>query len=140
MKISSTATEWGFVRRFARFPQTRPALSCGVLVKKSRYLFLVFLIRRGRPAGATHELAGRTSRRLRIRWGAHRARIIGFDMSPGSYSLGEAAAKPNMIKVKCPKCGRSGQYRIDRLIEQYCPEITMPELRHELAQCPHVAI
>jgi hypothetical protein len=58
-------------------------------------------------------------------------------MLNGSYSLGEAAAKLNMIRVKCPKCGRAGQYRIDRLIEEYGPDIAMPDLRHELAQCPH---
>jgi hypothetical protein len=58
-------------------------------------------------------------------------------MPNGSYSLGEAAAKLNMIRLKCPKCGRSGQYRIDRLIEQYGADIAMPDLRHELARCPH---
>jgi hypothetical protein len=58
-------------------------------------------------------------------------------MPHGSYSLGEAAAKLDMIRVKCAKCGRAGQYRIDRLIEQYGRDIAMPDLRHELAQCPH---
>ena len=58
-------------------------------------------------------------------------------MPNGSYSLGEAAAKLNMIRVKCRKCGRRGQYRADRLLEQYGPDIAMPDLRHELAQCPY---
>jgi hypothetical protein len=58
-------------------------------------------------------------------------------MPHSSYSLREAAAKLNMLRLKCPKCGRSGQYRIDRLIEQYSPDIAMPDLRHELVQCPH---
>jgi hypothetical protein len=40
-------------------------------------------------------------------------------MPHGSYSLGEAATKLNMIRLKCCKCGRAGQYRIDQLIEQY---------------------
>jgi hypothetical protein len=61
---------------------------------------------------------------------------IGFHMPHGSYSLGEAAAKLNMVRVKCPKCARPGEYRIDRLIKQYGPDIAMPDLRHELAQMP----
>ena len=61
----------------------------------------------------------------------------GFEMPHGSYSLGEAAANLNMIRIHCPKCHRSGQYRVDRLIEQYGPDIALPDLRHELAQCPH---
>jgi hypothetical protein len=56
-------------------------------------------------------------------------------MPHGSYSLGEAAAKLQMVRLTCPKCGRTGQYRIDRLIEQYGRDIAMPDLRH--AQCPH---
>jgi hypothetical protein len=40
-------------------------------------------------------------------------------MSHGSYSLGEAAAKLRMVRLRCSKCGRTGRYRIDRLIEKY---------------------
>ena len=58
-------------------------------------------------------------------------------MPHGSYSLGEIAAKQKMVRLVCDKCGRRGQYRIDRLFEQYGPNIAMPDLRHELAQCPH---
>jgi hypothetical protein len=58
-------------------------------------------------------------------------------MPDGSYSLGEAAAKLNMIRLRCEKCGRRGQYQTDRLLEQFGPNIAMPDLRHELAQCPH---
>jgi hypothetical protein len=54
-------------------------------------------------------------------------------MPHGSYSLAEAARKLDMIRLVCPKCARSGQYRVDRLIEQYGPDIAMPDLRHELA-------
>src|SRR6516225_5778773 len=57
-------------------------------------------------------------------------------MPHGSYSLGETAVKQRMVRLVCDKCGRRGQYRIDRLLEQYCPDIAMPDLRHELAQCP----
>jgi hypothetical protein len=58
-------------------------------------------------------------------------------MPHGSYSLGETAAKQKMVRLVCDKCGRRGQYRVDRLLEQYGPGIAMPDLRHELAQCPH---
>ena len=58
-------------------------------------------------------------------------------MPHGSYSLGETAAQHKMVRLVYDKCGRRGQYRIDRLLEQYGPDIAMPDLRHELAQCPH---
>jgi hypothetical protein len=57
-------------------------------------------------------------------------------MPHGSYSLGDAAAKLRMIRLTCPKCHRAGQYRVDRLIEKYGPNIAMPDLRHELDDCP----
>jgi hypothetical protein len=57
--------------------------------------------------------------------------------APVVYSLREAAAKLNMIRLTCPKCHRRGQYRVDRLLKKYGPDISMPDLRHELAQCPH---
>jgi hypothetical protein len=57
-------------------------------------------------------------------------------MPHGSYCLHEIAAEWNMIRLACSKCHRSGQYRVDRLLEKYGPNIAMPDLRHELAQCP----
>jgi hypothetical protein len=36
-------------------------------------------------------------------------------MPHGSYSLGETAAEQRMVRLVCDKCGRRGQYRIDRL-------------------------
>jgi hypothetical protein len=58
-------------------------------------------------------------------------------MPHGSYSLGEVAAEFNMVRLKCSKCGRRGQYQVDKLLAKYGPDIAMPDLRHELAQCPH---
>src|SRR5262249_28202552 len=58
-------------------------------------------------------------------------------MPHGSYSLGEIATQFNMVRLRCDKCGRRGQYRVDKLLKQYGPDIPMPDLRHELAQCPH---
>src|SRR5215470_10574553 len=57
-------------------------------------------------------------------------------MPHGSYSLGETAANQKMMRLVCDKCGRRGQYRIERLLEQYGPDIAMPDLRHELAPAP----
>jgi hypothetical protein len=58
-------------------------------------------------------------------------------MPHGSYSLGEVAAEFNMVRLKCSKCGRAGQYQVDKLLAKYGPDIAMPDLRHELAQCPN---
>lgn len=53
---------------------------------------------------------------------------------------GSSSAKPPVSEPWCgsnaPACGRRGQYRIDRLLERFPPEIALPDLRHELAQCP----
>jgi predicted transposase YbfD/YdcC len=58
-------------------------------------------------------------------------------MPHGSYSLGETAAERKVVRLVRDKCGRRGQYRIDRLLELCGPNIATPALRHELAQCPH---
>jgi hypothetical protein len=58
-------------------------------------------------------------------------------MPYGSWSLGEAAQRRrSMLRLACPACGRQGQYRVDRLLERFGPNIALPDLRHELAQCP----
>jgi hypothetical protein len=41
-----------------------------------------------------------------------------------------------LVRLACDQCGRNGQYRRERLLAEYDPEITMPDLRHLLAQCP----
>jgi hypothetical protein len=41
-----------------------------------------------------------------------------------------------MLRLACPTCGRPAQYRIDRLLDRFNPKIALPDLRHELAQCP----
>jgi len=57
-------------------------------------------------------------------------------MPNGSYSLAEVTYMRAMLRLACPACGRHGQYRTDRLLERFGPEIALPDLRHELAQCP----
>ena len=57
-------------------------------------------------------------------------------MPNGSWSLEEASRRRVMLRLACRACGRHGQYRIDRLLERFGPEIALPDLRHELAQFP----
>ena len=40
-----------------------------------------------------------------------------------------------IVRVSCAKCGRTGQYRKQNLIERYGPDIRLPDLREEIAQC-----
>jgi RNase P subunit RPR2 len=39
------------------------------------------------------------------------------------------------VRLTCPKCGRSGRYRKRKLIERFGPDIRLPDLREEIAQC-----
>lgn len=55
-------------------------------------------------------------------------------MPNGSWSLGEFPLP--LVRIKCEKCQRMGQYRTEKLIEQHGADMTMPDLRHVLAQCP----
>jgi hypothetical protein len=41
----------------------------------------------------------------------------------------------NIVRLGCDRCGRSGRYRKQTLIAQYGPDILLPDLRHEIAQC-----
>ena len=42
----------------------------------------------------------------------------------------------DLVRVACDKCGRRGQIRKDKLIEEHGRDIVMPDLRHRIAQCP----
>jgi hypothetical protein len=46
-------------------------------------------------------------------------------MPHGSISLGEIARERHMLRLRCLRCGRAAQYRIDRLLEQYGPDISL---------------
>jgi hypothetical protein len=39
------------------------------------------------------------------------------------------------VRLSCPKCGRAGQYRKEKLIERYGADMALPDLREEVAQC-----
>jgi hypothetical protein len=40
-----------------------------------------------------------------------------------------------IVRLSCPKCGREGQYRKEKLIERYGAGMRLPDLREEIAQC-----
>jgi len=41
----------------------------------------------------------------------------------------------DLVRLSCEKCGRSGQYRKQKLIERYGADMRLPDLREEIAQC-----
>jgi hypothetical protein len=51
----------------------------------------------------------------------------------GSLLLREYPAE--LVRLSCQKCGRAGQYRKQNLIARFGPDIRLPDLREEIAQC-----
>jgi len=41
----------------------------------------------------------------------------------------------DIVHFACERCHRSGRYRKAGLIEQYSDDVTLPDLRHLIAQC-----
>jgi len=41
----------------------------------------------------------------------------------------------DLVGLSCEKCGRSGQYRKQKLIERYGADMRLPDLREEIANC-----
>jgi len=54
-------------------------------------------------------------------------------MANGSLQLREYPG--DLVRLSCAKCGRSGQYRKQSLIERYGADIRLPDLREEIALC-----
>lgn len=55
---------------------------------------------------------------------------------PPAITFGQIAETTYMIKIAC-KCGRAGQYRVDRLIEKLGPEATILNWVAQVsADCP----
>ena len=54
-------------------------------------------------------------------------------MANGSLQLREYPGA--LVRLACEKCGRSGQYRKQNLIERYGADARLPDLRQEIAQC-----
>ena len=51
----------------------------------------------------------------------------------GSLSLSEYPG--DVVRLSCAKCNRRGQYPKQRLMERFGPDVPLPDLRHEIAQC-----
>jgi hypothetical protein len=51
----------------------------------------------------------------------------------GSLQLREYPGE--IVRLSCAKCGRSGQYRKQNLIDRYGADIRLSDLREEIAQC-----
>jgi hypothetical protein len=41
----------------------------------------------------------------------------------------------DLVRIVCHKCNRAGQYHRGGLVDRFGPDMSMPELRHVLAQC-----
>ena len=55
-------------------------------------------------------------------------------MTKGAWTIGTYPL--DLVRIACAKCGRAGRYRRATLLDRYGADMAMPELRHELAQCP----
>ena len=57
--------------------------------------------------------------------------------APIKITLTLADYPDEMIRIGCSNCGRSGRLNKARLIAEHGADISLPELRHVLAACPH---
>ena len=56
----------------------------------------------------------------------------------GSLSLDDVNRRFRMLEVRCGNCTRHGRLRIDKLIDEYGREMSLPDLRTILAgDCEH---
>ncbi len=53
-------------------------------------------------------------------------------MATGSLSLDDISKRFHMLEVRCGKCTRSGRLRIDKLIDEYGRDMSLPDLRKHL--------
>jgi hypothetical protein len=52
-------------------------------------------------------------------------------------SLGQVAYHLSLLDLKCDRCGRSGRFRVGRLLARHGPDLPLPTLRRILAaNCP----
>ena len=51
----------------------------------------------------------------------------------GSLTLCEHPGE--LVRLRCEKCGRAGQYHKQTLIERYGADMRLPDLREVIAQC-----
>ena len=56
----------------------------------------------------------------------------------GSLSLDDFSKRFPMLEVRCGNCTRSGRLRIDKLIDEYGRDMSLPDLSNILAgDCEH---
>ncbi len=56
----------------------------------------------------------------------------------GSLSLDDVSRRFHMPEVRCGNCTRRGRLRIDKLIDEYGRDMSLPDLRKFLAsECEH---
>ncbi len=56
----------------------------------------------------------------------------------GSLSLDDVGRRFDMLEVRCGNCTRHGRLRIDKLIDEYGRDMSLPDLRTILAgDCEH---
>lgn len=61
-------------------------------------------------------------------------------MAGGAVTLGAVARRTAMLVVACGRCPRRGRLRIDRLLTEHGPLMSMPALRYVIAaDCPRIA-
>ncbi len=59
----------------------------------------------------------------------------------GSLSLDDVSRRFDMFEVRCGNCTRSGRLRIDKLIDEYGRDMSLPDLRKFLAgDCEHKSV
>ncbi len=59
-------------------------------------------------------------------------------MVSGSLSLDDVSKRFQMLEVRCGNCTRRGRLRIDKLIDEYGRDMSLPDLRTILAgDCEH---
>jgi hypothetical protein len=55
----------------------------------------------------------------------------------GAITFRDIVGKPTVMRIACDKCGRSGQYRVDRLIMGYGIDAKLFDWLDEItADCP----
>ena len=58
------------------------------------------------------------------------------ELNVSAFTLGNIADKTRLLRLVCPRCGRHGQYRVDRLIAEFGPDLKLPDLLNRIAKCP----
>lgn len=57
-------------------------------------------------------------------------------MPPDAYTLAHVCAA--RVEIDCEPCKRHGSYATDRLKERFGADITLPNLKDRLVNCPHL--